>query len=82
MVCNNLKKKSAVKRNICKLQPIGQMDGNFKVLNLIHENKNFPEDPFDNHPKIISRNLITQLRNDLDNESIINNDADGDLFLQ
>ena len=58
------------------------MDGNFKVLNLIHENKNFPEDPFNNHPKIISRNLITQLRNDLDNESIINNDADGDLFFQ
>ena len=58
------------------------MDGSFKVLNLIHENKNFPEDPFDNHPKIISRNLITQLRNDLDNESIINSDADGDLFLQ
>lgn len=82
MVCNNLKKKSAVKRNVCKLQPIGQMDDNFKVLNLIHENKNFPEDPFDTHPKIISRNLITQLRNDLDNESIINNDADGDLFLQ
>ena len=82
MVCNNLKKKSAVKRNVYKLQPIGQMDDNFKVLNLIHENKNFPEDPFDTHPKIISRNLITQLRNDLDNESIINNDADGDLFLQ
>ena len=34
------------------MQLIGQMDGSFKVLNLIRKNKNFPEDPLDTHPKL------------------------------
>ena len=56
-----LKKKStttfdetSVGEIICEMQQNGKIDGKFKIINPIYDDKNFPEDPLEIHSKTCS----------------------------
>ena len=36
---------------ICGMQQNGKIDGKFKIINPIYDDKNFAEDPLEIHPK-------------------------------
>ena len=53
---------------ICKMLQNGKIDGKFKIMNPIYDDKNFAEDPLEIHPKmtiiakpirVLSMNILT-----------------------
>ena len=50
--CTTTFDETSVGEIICKMQQNGKIDGKFKIMIPIYDNKNFVEDPLKIHPKI------------------------------
>ena len=55
---------------ICKMQQNGKIDGKFKIMNPIYDDKNFAEDPLEIHPKIfIPEESVDTTLNNFNNDN-------------
>ena len=67
--------KTSVGEVICKMQQNGKIDGKFKIINPIYDDKNFAEDSFELHPKTcndksyISEELVDTASGNSNNDS-------------
>ena len=55
---------------ICEMQQNGKIDGKFKIMNPIYDDKNFAEDPLEIHPKIfIPEESVDTTLNNFNNDN-------------